>query len=58
MKTTPPPWQPRVKQPGEATTNQFDIRAENYVPARDNPPPPMRPGSLDFKDKPSRGFRT
>ena len=21
-------------------------------------PPPMRPGALDFKDKPSRGFRT
>lgn len=49
---------PRVRLPGEATSNSFDIRADDYVPSKHNPPQPMRPNAMDFMSKPSKGFRT
>lgn len=53
-----PVFVPRVRLPGEATSNSFDIRADDYVPAKHNPPQPTRPNALDFMDKPSKGLRT
>lgn len=47
---------PRKRLPGEAMPNTFDLRVENYNPAKHNPPPPARPGSLDFLSKPSKGY--
>ena len=60
MKTrnAPPPWQPRVKQPGEATGNTFDIRSDVYVPEKHNPAQPMRPGADDHLKFQSVGDRT
>ena len=51
------PWAARVRDPGEAMPNTVDMRVGDYKPSRDNPPPVMRPGAMDYAKHASLGLR-
>lgn len=57
-RAEPTPWVARVRQEGEALPNQYDMRANDYVPAKHNTFAYIRPGAMDFMDKQSKGYRT
>ena len=50
-------WTARIREKGEATSNDFDMRSGDYVPAIHNPPPVMHPGAMDYAKHDSLGFR-
>ena len=57
-RAEPAPWVARPKMANEALPNSYDMRAANYIPKDHNTHAYIRPGAMDFMDKPSIGYRT
>lgn len=58
IRASAPPWQPRVRLPGEPQPGTYNRMNTDYVAAIDNPPIPQRRNSDQFKSIPSFGYRT